>query len=142
MSKNLFRILIQLQYWRIPISVFFCLENLTDPSVSLFMTFFSELNKIRLGGLLILLIGVLGNIYNWYQVLNTGKFFVKASILFPFFALLGLSIILYPMTKEERIAKFGTEQIPLSGYPLGQKILVGLGLLIGILQWVWLQGLV
>lgn len=106
------------------------------------MNILTELNKIRLGGLLVMLIGVLGNAYNWHQVLNAGQFFAKASIIFPFFAFLGLSIIIYPMTKEERISKFGSDQIPLSGLPRGQKILAGTGLLIGIVQWLWLEGLI
>ncbi|HMV43704.1 MAG TPA: hypothetical protein PLS71_06795 [Leptospiraceae bacterium] len=100
------------------------------------------MNKVRLAGFAIMLIGILGNSYNWYQVLHSGVFFEKACILFPLFAFLGLSIVIYPMSKEDRISRFGTDQIPISAYPFGQKVLVGLGLLIGILQWLWLKGLV
>ncbi|HNF14896.1 MAG TPA: hypothetical protein PK453_14600 [Leptospiraceae bacterium] len=100
------------------------------------------MNKIRLGGLLIMLIGILGNVYNWVQVMNAGQFFEKASILFPFFAFLGLSVIIYPMTKEERLSRFGSDQIPLRGLPRGQKILVGAGLLIGIIQWLWFESMI
>lgn len=88
-----------------------------------------------------MLIGVAGNIYNWHLFRTAGRFFDKESILFPFFAFLGLSVMIYPLTKEERISRFGKDQIPFRGLPAGQKILVGTGLIIGIVQWLWLEGL-
>jgi hypothetical protein len=103
------------------------------------MEFLKNLNP-RFIGIFILIIGIVGNAYNWNAFLNNGYYFVKASILFPFFACLGLSIIIYPMSREERLAKYGSDQIPWKDYPIGQKILIAVGLIIGILQFIFFNG--
>jgi hypothetical protein len=100
----------------------------------------NQIIKARLLGLLIVLIGLGGIIFNWYSVINRNQYLLKASFLFPIFVFLGISIIIYPTTKEINIAKYGTEQLPLKYYPRGQKILILIGLVGGVLNWALLSG--
>ena len=96
--------------------------------------------KVRLIGLLMLVVGLGGAAYNWYSVLTQGLYWKKASFIFPFFACLGLSLILYPLSKAESLAKYGSEQIPWKHIPIGQKFLVLLGVALGALQWALFAG--
>lgn len=91
-------------------------------------------------GAFILTVGVAGTAYNWYSVLTRGAYWQKASFLFPFFACLGLSLLIYPITKAESLAKYGSEQIPWQHIPFGQKALIVLGVLLGALQWAIFSG--
>ncbi|QDQ27038.1 hypothetical protein FNU76_12075 [Chitinimonas arctica] len=96
--------------------------------------------KSRLLGLLIFAIGVGGAAYTWYSVLAEGRYAQKASFLLPFFACLGLSLMIYPMSKAESLAKYGSEQIPWEHIPMGQKVLIFLGVVLGALQWSFFSG--
>lgn len=96
--------------------------------------------KARLIGFMMFAIGAGGTGYLWYSVLTKGVYWEKASFLFPFFAFLGISVILFPFSKEESLALYGTEQIPWKHIPVGQKVLVGLGVLAGIAQWAFFSG--
>ena len=96
--------------------------------------------KVRLGGLFILAIGLGGIVYNWYTVLTQGVYWQKASFLFPFFACLGLSLIIYPSSKAENLAKYGTEQLKWQHMPTGQKIIIIVGVVLGALQWAFFSG--
>jgi len=58
----------------------------------------------------------------------------------PFFACLGLALVLYPITKEESVQKYGTPQMPWKHMPLGMKMLVVIGILLGLLQWAFFAG--
>jgi hypothetical protein len=90
--------------------------------------------KGRLIGLFILVLSIGGIIYNWHSVLTRGLYWQKASFLFPFFACLGFSLILYPITKAESLAKYGSEQIPWKHIPTAQKLIILLGVVLGALQ--------
>lgn len=96
--------------------------------------------RARLIGLMIFVIGAGGTGYMWYSVLTEGVYWDKASFLFPFFTFLGLSLIIYPISKEESLAKYGSPQIPWKHIPIGQKILIALGVLAGIVQWAFFSG--
>lgn len=98
--------------------------------------------KAKLLGLLVLGIGVGGTAYNWYTIVTQGIYWKKASFLFPFFACLGLSMILYPLSKAESLAKYGSEQIPWEHIPKGQKLLILLGVVLGAFQWAVFSGLI
>lgn len=100
----------------------------------------SSTAKSRLIGLLIFAAGLGGTGYSWYSVLTRGVYWQKASFLFPFFACLGLSIVLYPMSKAESRSKYGTEQMPWKYIPFGQKALILLGVVLGALQWAVFSG--
>ncbi len=96
--------------------------------------------KSRLLGLLIFAIGAGGTALNWYSVLVEGRYSEKASFLFPFFACLGLSMMIYPLSKAESLAKYGSEQIPWAHIPMGQKVLILLGVVFGALHWAFFSG--
>jgi hypothetical protein len=96
--------------------------------------------KVRLIGLMVLVLGIGGTAYNWYSVLTQSLYWRKASFLFPFFACLGLSLVLYPLSKDESLAKYGSEQIPWEHIPRGQKFLVLLVVVLGALQWALFAG--
>jgi len=96
--------------------------------------------KVRLIGLLLFSIGVGGAAYNWYSVLSNHLYWQKASFLFPLFACLGLSLVLYPMSKADSLAKYGSEQVPWKYIPAGQKLLILVGLMLGALQWALFAG--
>ena len=100
----------------------------------------SPTTKVKLIGLLILGVGVGGTAYNWYSVLSQGVYWQKASFVFPFFACLGLSLMLYPISKAESLAKYGSEQMPWKHMPFGQKTLILLGVVLGALQWALFSG--
>jgi Zn-dependent protease with chaperone function len=68
--------------------------------------------KCRLLGLIVLIAGVGGSAYIWHSVLTTGIYWPKASFIFPVFACFGLSLIAYPSSKAESLAKYGSEQMP------------------------------
>ncbi len=95
----------------------------------------------RLFGVVAMFIGTSGTLYQWYVALTDKVYWVKASFLFPVFIFLGLSVILYPTSKAENLAKFGCEQMPLKHYPLGQKVLLGVGVILGTLNLALLSGI-
>jgi len=61
--------------------------------------------KQQLGGLFIALIGAGFTAWNWRTALNEGYYYLKASMIFPAFCVVGLGLILFPGYKEERIAR-------------------------------------
>ena len=100
----------------------------------------SPTTKVRLIGLFAFGVAVGGTVYNWYSALSQGVYWPMVSFLFPFFACLGLSVMLYPMSKAEALAKYGSEQLAWRHMPLGQKTLVLLGVALGALQWALFSG--
>jgi hypothetical protein len=91
--------------------------------------------KARLGGVFIFALGAGFVAYGWHTRLTQGTYMPKASFLFPIFAFLGMALMIFPITKAESLAKYGTAQMPWRHLPLGMKILVGVGFLAGILNW-------
>ena len=100
----------------------------------------NQIVKARLLGLLVMVIGIAGTIYNWYSLVNKNVYLLKASFLFPFFAIFGFSIIIFPTTKEKNLEKYGREQLHFSDFPIGQKILIVIGIISGVLNWSLLSG--
>ena len=96
--------------------------------------------KTRLGGLFILALSAGFVVYGWHTRLTEGTYMPKASFLFPVFAFLGLALLIYPITKAESLAKYGTPQMPWKHLPLGMKILVGVGFLAGALNSALISG--
>jgi hypothetical protein len=43
--------------------------------------------------------------WSWYTALNEGYYYVKASMIFPAFAIMGVGLILFPGYKSERLAR-------------------------------------
>ena len=73
--------------------------------------------KERLGGTLITALGAGGTVWNWQRALTEGAFSLKAAMLFPAFAVLGLGLLLFPGYRTERLAR-GEDISSLSGLAL------------------------
>jgi len=89
----------------------------------------------KFGGLFIASMGAALTIWNWSLVINKGYFYMKASIIGPFFFVLGLALILFPGYRQERIAR-GEDITNLQGLALLTPrwwvvLFVGLGLGVG-----------
>jgi ABC-type Fe3+-siderophore transport system permease subunit len=61
--------------------------------------------KQQLGGLFIALIGAGFTAWTWRTALNEGYYYLRTSIIFPAFCVIGAGLILFPGYKEERIAR-------------------------------------
>jgi uncharacterized membrane protein len=71
----------------------------------------------RLAGLMIALISAGFIAWLWRTALLEGHFYVKASLLFPALFVLGLGMVLFPLYREERIAR-GEDISGLKGWEL------------------------
>lgn len=71
----------------------------------------------QLGGLFIAALGGGFTTWGWYTLLTAGYYYPKASAIFPAFCVLGLSLILFPGYREERLAR-GEDLSGLSGTQL------------------------
>lgn len=96
--------------------------------------------KQRLIGLFVLLVSAGALVFHWHIALTKGLFWEKTSLAFPFFGFLGIAILLFPITKEECLAKHGSEQLTWSFMPVQQKILVLAGAVAGIVNWALISG--
>jgi hypothetical protein len=65
----------------------------------------------RLVGLLVLALGAGGTVWVWYTALSEGYYYRKTDIIFPFFAVIGLGFVLFPIDMDELRAEHGVEQI-------------------------------
>lgn len=100
----------------------------------------SAKTKQRLIGLLILVVATGMFTFNWYSALTKGVYWEKASIAFPFFAFLGLAIFLFPITKEECLEKYGSEQLGWENMRIEQKLIIITGVISGVLNWALISG--
>lgn len=91
-------------------------------------------------GFFIVAIGISGWVWTWNRALSEGTYSPKASFFFPFATCLGLAVFFYPITKAEIRARYGTEQIPWKHIPLGAKLLVLIGMVLGFVQWAIFAG--
>ena len=73
--------------------------------------------KQRLGGALIAAVGGGGTLWLWHVARSEGMIYLKASLLFPAFFVLGAAMIAIPGYKEERLAR-GEDLSGLSGMQL------------------------
>jgi hypothetical protein len=73
--------------------------------------------KERLGGLFIAMIGAIFTIWTWRSALTEGHFYIRAAILGPTFATIGIGLILCPGSRTERIER-GEDISQLSGAAL------------------------
>ena len=83
--------------------------------------------------------GVAADAYVWHRVMTEGRFPVQLSLLAPVMAMIGLAVVLNPMTKADNLARFGVEQRPLKHYPLSSKILIALGLVGAVAQLIYFK---
>jgi hypothetical protein len=87
----------------------------------------------RLIGLAMVVICIGVTILDWTQESSSSRFDIFIGFLSPFFVCLGLSIFLYPSAK-----KYIPDKTP-GSLLLGQKILLGAGVVSGILNWLLLN---
>jgi hypothetical protein len=59
----------------------------------------------RFGGIFIATMGAILTVWNWQSALSDGRFYVKAAMLGPAFAVIGLGLVLFPGYKTERIER-------------------------------------
>ncbi len=73
--------------------------------------------KQRLAGLLIAFVSLGLIAWNWHLALARRVFWVKASMIFPAFLVLGVGMMLFPSYREERVAR-GEDISKLQGFRL------------------------
>jgi hypothetical protein len=110
-------------------------KNLEQGSVAQQNTNPKTIKEKRLIGLAIVIVCVGITIFDWRQTVSPSKFDIFIGLLSPFFTCLGLSILLYPGAK-----KYISDNTPES-LLLGQKALLGAGLVSGILNWLFINGI-
>jgi hypothetical protein len=96
--------------------------------------------KARLIAVGILLIGLVSTAFLWYKFLTQGAYWGKASVLTPMAVCIGLSMVIYPITKENNLERFGQARIPWRHIPILQKILILLGVVLGFAQVAYFSG--
>jgi hypothetical protein len=92
-----------------------------------------NVSQKRLIGLAMVVICIGVTIFDWTQESSSSKFDVFIGFLSPFFTCLGLSILLYPNAK-----KYIPDKTP-GSLLLGQKVLLGAGVVSGIFNWLLLN---
>jgi len=73
--------------------------------------------KQQLFGIFTVLLSAGFSTWSWYTAIVRGYFYVKASIIFPAFLVIGAAILFLPGYREERLAR-GEDISALTGYKL------------------------
>lgn len=89
---------------------------------------------IRLIGLFMLLASIVGDGFVWRTALINGRHLELASLSYPALGFIGLSLLLYPISKAEARVRYGSDQIAWRQMPQGQKVLLVIGVVAGVLQ--------
>ena len=83
------------------------------------------------GGLL-LLVGLGFTIWQWLGQAASGPFALEATFAFPFFAVLGLLLLAFPISRRELLERFGVDRPQsLSHYTPAQRALLVLAIAAG-----------
>lgn len=91
----------------------------------------------RLVGLLSLALGGGFTAWSWYTALHEGYYYRKAVVFFPFFAVLGLGMLLFPIDMDRLRAEHGVDKPQkLAHYPLAWKVLFVVGLAASLGNWL------
>lgn len=95
----------------------------------------------RLIGVIMLIAGIGLTAQGWQSVMVDGMYRPKAAFFLPVIAFLGLAVALYPMTKEECLARYGVEKPQSwSHFAPMQKVLAAAGVAAGLLNWALISG--
>ena len=78
--------------------------------------------------------------FNWNSLLTAGKYWPKASFIGPVFFFLGLMVILYPISKQACLEKYGSEQLSWGHMSVGQKSFIVVAMLAGVVNWMLMSG--
>ena len=82
--------------------------------------------KVRIGGLVLILIGVFLIYINWHQLQSEGKYSLKLAAFSPLFVVGGLFILFFP-TKVGKAETMGDKIIAL--------VVFGIGMIVGLVNW-------
>jgi hypothetical protein len=97
----------------------------------------------RLAGLIIAFVSACLIGWDWYLALTRRSFYVKASMLFPAFLVLGVGMMLFPGYREERLAR-GEDISRLQGWRLITVrwwVVIGVALALGAVNYALLRWL-
>lgn len=111
-------------------------KNLEQGSVAQQTVSSRNTKEKRLIGFAIVAVCVGVTIFDWTHPLYQSRFDIAIGFFSPFFICLGLSIFLYPSAK-----KYIPDNTPES-LLLGQKALLGAGVVSGIVNWLLINGVV
>lgn len=92
----------------------------------------------RLIGLLMMVICGAEIIHGWHYALTNAVYWPKVSVLMPVCAAIGLAMFLFPMSKEECFAKYGSEQLGWSHMRIELKVILVAGLIAGFANWAFI----
>jgi hypothetical protein len=95
------------------------------------------MKRTQVTGLLFLIGGIALTILNWRFALADGKYYLTMSVLAPFAACAGLSVLLYPPPLTE---SGNVQQRTWKDVPTGQKVLFGVGGVLGLANWGLISG--
>jgi hypothetical protein len=94
----------------------------------------------RWGGVLMMLIGAGGTYWQWQMALKEDSYFIYGAIA-PAFLVIGLMPLLYPMSREQWIAKQQKLLFDkIKDYPFGQKVILVIAILAGLVNWAFISG--
>jgi hypothetical protein len=86
-------------------------------------------------GLCVMLLGIGYTWWQWLDRMAHGTYRAKAAFVFPSFAVVGLMLMLFPVSQEELMARYGvTRPRRLAHFSLGQKVMLLLALAAGLLN--------
>jgi hypothetical protein len=98
-------------------------------------------SKQKLGGVIIAAIGLIFTAWGWYTALYKGYYYPKASMIMAAFFIIGISLIIFPGYREERLAR-GEDISKLQGWSLitmRWKIILVVALIAGGVNWLALS---
>ena len=91
----------------------------------------------RIAGLVLFLLGSGGTIWVWYTALTEWYYYPKATAIIPAVAVVGLSMLLFPMDMQKFRAEHGGDTPQkMADYPVQWKVMFVLALLVGIGNWL------
>jgi hypothetical protein len=96
--------------------------------------------KVRLGGVFLVAVGTWLFVSEWQDALTSGIYHPKISALAPVVIVLGVMLLIYPITKQEMREKYGTDQLRWSHMNGPQKILTVLAFASGAVNWLLISG--
>jgi hypothetical protein len=94
----------------------------------------------RFLGLFFTVCGLIGMIINWHSALTDGSYYIQASFLAPFGICMGLAVILFPTQLQKSPDGKGLKKQSWQERPLGQRVLIGVGVVLGVVNWLFISG--
>lgn len=80
-------------------------------------------------------------VWEWQHVQTGGEYHGRSAFLFPAFAVISLALLLFPISREDLLERFGIERpSSLNHYSRAQKTLFVLAFVAGGLNWALISG--